>query len=45
MVRIVTQIKGGIRISVSVSEKNRKNIMCAKKIIFGQNAVMKMGNI
>ena len=29
------QIKSGITINVGVSAKIRKNIMCAKKIIFG----------
>ena len=35
MVENVTQIKIGIAISVGVSVKVQKNIVCAKKIIFG----------
>ena len=45
MVENETQIKTGIRIDASV--KNQKNIISAKKIIFGilLNVVAKMSNI
>ena len=45
MVENKTQIKTGIRIDASV--KNQKNIISAKKIIFGilLNVVAKMSNI
>ena len=35
MVENVTQIKSGITISVGVSVKILKNIMCAKMVTFG----------
>ena len=34
MLEKVTRIKSGITISVGVSVKTRKNIMCAKTVIF-----------
>ena len=43
----VIQIKSGITINIDVSSKIWKNIMCAKKIIFGilLHVVAKMANI
>ena len=47
MVENETQIKGGISISVDVSAKIQRNIMQAKKIIFGIliHALVKMAYI
>ena len=47
MVENVIQIKSGIMINFSVSAKIWKDIMCAKKIIFGilQHVVAKMVDI
>ena len=43
----ITRIKNGITINVGVSVKIQKNIICAKKIIFGilQHVVVKMVNM
>ena len=47
MIENVIQAKNGITINVGVSVKIQKNIMCAKKIIFGilLHAVVKMANM
>ena len=47
MVENVTQTKFGIMINVGVGTKMLKNIMCAKKVIFGilLYALVKMANI
>ena len=47
MVGNVIQIKSGILINVRASVKIKKNIVCAKKIIFGMllHAVLKIVNI
>ena len=47
MVENVTWVKSGIEIGFGVSVKIQKNIVCAKKVIFGilQHVAAKMVNI
>ena len=47
MVENVIKIKSEITINIGVSAKNQKNVICAKKIIFGilLHVVVKMVNI
>ena len=47
IVKNVTQIKSGITISVGRSVKMKKNIMCAKTVMFGilQHVAAKMVNM